>query len=115
MLVFDVSDDRLGGGAPTHFALDLRGDSALLLGGVDLELVFGRGVVAAISGIGMHALDLVADELLDRWNDPGERVAVIRIAGQRLRMDCELAALAALERGGDAHLDAKLIGLVRLA
>jgi hypothetical protein len=29
--------------------------------------------VAAISGIGMSAFDLVADELLDRRNDPGER------------------------------------------
>src|SRR5260370_20512858 len=30
-------------------------------------------------------------------------------------MDRELAALAAFARGGDAHLDAELIGLVRLS
>src|SRR5262249_29798084 len=30
-------------------------------------------------------------------------------------MDHELSALAALERGGDAHLDAELIGFVRLS
>src|SRR5262249_59336324 len=63
----------------------------------------------------MGALDLIADELLNPRNDPCERMAVIGIAGQRLSMDRELAALAALERGGDAHLDAELIGLVRLA
>ena len=83
MLVFDVSDDRLDGGAPPHLASDLRGDAAFLFGRVDFELVFGRCVVAAISGVGMNALDGVADELLDRRNDRGERVTVIRIAGQR--------------------------------
>ena len=115
MLVFDVADDWFDGGAPSHLPLDLRCDAALLLGCVDLELVVGRRVVAAISGIGMNALDGVADELLDRRNDAGERVTIIGIAGQRLGMDRELAALAALERGGDAHLDAELIGLVRLS
>jgi hypothetical protein len=42
-------------------------------------------------------------------------MTIIGIAGQRLGMDRELAAFAALERGGDAHLDAELIGLVRLS
>ena len=112
MLVFDVSDDRLDGCTPAHLPLDLRGDAALLLG--DLELVIVRRVVAAISGISVNALDLVADELLNRRNDPCKRVAVIRIAGQRLGMDRELSALAALERGRDAYLDSELVGLVRL-
>src|SRR5215470_9764412 len=62
----------------------------------------------------MEPLDLVADELLDGRNDLSKRVAVIGIARQRLCMDGELAALAALERGGDAHLDAELVRFVRL-
>ena len=36
-------------------------------------------------------------------------------ARQRLGMDGELAALAALERGSEADLDAELVRLVRLA
>src|SRR5215470_3080039 len=112
MLDFDVADDRLDGGAPPHFAVDFRSDAPLLLGSVDLELVIGRRVVAAISGVGMNALDGVADELLDCRNDPRERMTVIGIAGQCLGMDRELAAPAALERGCDAHLDAELIGPV---
>jgi hypothetical protein len=63
----------------------------------------------------MEPLDRVADELFDGRNDPGERVAVIGIARQRLGMDGELAALAALERRGDAHLDAELVRFVRPA
>jgi hypothetical protein len=60
MLVFGVADDRFDGGAPSHFPLNLWCDTALLLGCVDLELVIGRRVVAAISGIGMNALDGIA-------------------------------------------------------
>ena len=71
--------------------------------------------MAAISGIGMEALDGVAEELLHGWDVLGERVAVVRIAGQRLRMDSKLAALGVPEGGGDADLDAEFIGLVRLA
>ena len=71
--------------------------------------------MAAITGIGVEALDLVADEPLDRRDDRCQRVAVMRISRQHLGMDGELAALAALERGGEAHLDAEFVGLVRLA
>ena len=39
----------------------------------------------------------------------------IRIAGQRFCMQRELAALAALQRGGDRHLDAELVRSMRLA
>jgi hypothetical protein len=35
------------------------GVTPLLFGSVDLELVFGRRIVAAISGIGVNSLDLV--------------------------------------------------------
>src|SRR5262245_63056261 len=42
--------DGLNGGTPFELALDLRRDAALLAARVDLELVIGRGVVAAIAG-----------------------------------------------------------------
>jgi len=92
-----MPDHRFDGSAAAHLAFDLRREAAPLLGGVDFELVIERCVVAAVAGIGMQALDLIADELFDRRDDLGERVAIIRIARQRLGMDGELAALAALE------------------
>ena len=110
-----MADDGLDGGSASHLTFDLRRDAALLLGRVDFELVFGRGVVAAVTGIGMEALDGVAEERLDRRNDAGEGVSVVGIAGQRLHVGDELAALATLQGGGDADLDAELVGLVRLA
>jgi hypothetical protein len=51
--------------------------------------------VAAVAGIGVQALDLIADQLFDRRDDVRERVAVVRIARQRLGMDGELAARSA--------------------
>ena len=71
-------------------------DAPLLAGGVDPELVLGRGVVAAIAGIGDDAVELVADERLHRRDDRGERVPVIRIAGQRGDMGDELTAAGVL-------------------
>ena len=110
-----MADDGFDGGAAAHLSLNLWGHPSLLLRGVDFELVIGRRVVAAISCIGVEPFDRIADELLDRRNDAGQRMAVIGIARQRLRVDDELAALAVLEGGGDTDLDAELVGLVRLA
>ena len=45
-----MSDHGLDGGASLELAFDLRCDATLLAGGVDLELVTGRRVVAAVSG-----------------------------------------------------------------
>ena len=77
VLVLEMADDGLDGGAASHLAFDLWGHAALLLGGVDFELVFGRGVVAAVAGVGVEALDGVAEECLDRRNDAGEGVSVV--------------------------------------
>jgi hypothetical protein len=52
VVFLEVADDGLDGGTPFELALDLRREAALLTGRVDLELVFGWGVVAAIAGIG---------------------------------------------------------------
>src|SRR5580698_122210 len=89
------------GSTAAHLAFDLRRETALLLGRIDPEGVIWRRVVAAVAGIGVQALDLIADQLFDRRDDLCQRMAVVRIAGQRLGMDGELAALAALEGGGD--------------
>ncbi len=90
----------------------LKRDAALLAGRVDLELVIGRGVVAAIAGIGDAAIEHVADERLHLGNDRGERVPVIRVSGQRGDVSDELPAGGMLHGGGDAHLDAELVGPV---
>src|SRR5450755_2293171 len=63
----------------------------------------------------MEPFDLIADELLDRRNDAGQRMPVIGIARQRLHVGDELAAFAVLEGGGNADLDAELVRLMRLA
>jgi hypothetical protein len=56
VVLLEVADDGLDGGPPFEFALDLRRDAALLAAGVDLELVIGWGVVAAIAGISDAAI-----------------------------------------------------------
>jgi hypothetical protein len=42
--------------------------------------------VSAVSGIGMKPFDRIADELLDRRNDAGQRMPVLGIARQHLYM-----------------------------
>jgi hypothetical protein len=49
MLGLEMSDHGLDCGASLELAFDLRRDATLLTGGVDLELVTGRRVVAAAS------------------------------------------------------------------
>jgi hypothetical protein len=92
VLVLEMPDHQFDGVAAAHLAFDLRGEAALLLGRTSSR-----------------------STLFDRRDDLCERVSIIKIAGQRLGMDGELAALAAFEGGGDADLDAELVGLVRLA
>ena len=80
VVFLEVADHGLDGGPSFELALDLRGEAALLAGGVDLEPVIGRRVVAAIAGIGDAAIEHVADERFHLRNDRGERVSVIGIA-----------------------------------
>ena len=81
VMFFEMADDGLDGGPPFELALDLRCDAALLAARVDLELVIGRGVVAAIAGIGDAAIEDVADERLHLRNDRAQRVPVIGLPG----------------------------------
>ncbi len=71
--------------------------------------------MAAIAGVGDDAVEHVSDERLHRRNDRGERVPVIRVAGQRGDMGDELTAPGMLHRRCDAHFHPELVGLVRLA
>ena len=54
MMFLEMADDGLNGGTPFELALDLRREAALLAARIDLELVIGWRVVAAIAGIGMQ-------------------------------------------------------------
>src|SRR5215813_4062420 len=92
VMFLEMADDGLNGGTPFELALDLRREAALLAARVDLELMIGRGVVAAIAGVGDAAVEHFADECLHRRNDRGERVPVIRVARQRCSMGDELTA-----------------------
>src|SRR2546428_10799441 len=97
------------GGPAAQLAFDLGCHAPFLAGDEDPELVVGRRVVAAVSLVGEDTLDGVADERLHVRDHGCQRVAVIWIAGQRLHMGDELAALAVLEGGGNADLDAELV------
>ena len=108
MLSFEMADDGLDGGPATEFTLDLWRYPSLLAGEEDPELVIGRCIVAAVALVGEDALDGVADQRFHVRDHRLQRVSVIGIAGQRLHMSDELAALAMLEGGGNAHLDADL-------
>lgn len=99
-----MADDGFDGGPASQRPFDDLGEAALVTGDMDLEHLALRGVVAAIAGIGDDLAEADADGVLDCRDDGGQRVAVIRIAGQRLDMGDELAAAAALQRGGDGDL-----------
>ena len=64
--------------------------------------------MAAIAFIGEKALDGVANQRLHFRDHGGQRMAVIGIAGPRLHMGDELAALGVRLRRGDRDLDAEL-------
>lgn len=115
VIVLEMTYYRLDGSTAFERAFDLIGDAALLARRVDPEPVLGRSVVAAVSGVGDDAFERVAEKRLDPWNDRGERVPVVRVARQRRDMGDELSAGGMLHRRGDAHLDAELVRLVRLA
>src|SRR3974377_2210193 len=71
VVLLEVADDGLDGRSPSYVAFDLWGDAALLASGVDLELIFGRGFVAAVSGIGDDAIECVAEDRLHGGDDGG--------------------------------------------
>jgi hypothetical protein len=60
VIILKMADHRLDGGAAFERALDLVGDAALLAHRVDSKPVLGRGVVAAVSGIGDDAFSPIS-------------------------------------------------------
>ena len=96
VLGLEMADDGLDGGPAAQFALDRGRHASLLAGDEDPELVIGRRVVAAIALVGEDALDGVADQRLHVRDHGCQRVTVIRVAGQRLHMGDELAALGSV-------------------
>jgi hypothetical protein len=93
VLGLEMADDGLDGGPAAEFALDPGRHPSLLAGDEDPELVIGRRVVAAVSLVGDDARAGVAGERLYVRDYGRQRVTVIGIAGQRLHMGDELAAL----------------------
>jgi hypothetical protein len=71
--------------------------------------------MAAIAAVGEDAGEVRADLRLDLRDHGRQRVAVIRIARQRLGVGDELAAPGAMERGGERDLDAELVRPMRFA
>src|SRR5450631_1652723 len=63
--------------------------------------------MAAVSLVGEDAREGVADQRLHVRDHGCQRVTVIRIAGQRLHMGNELAALGMADRGCDGDFDAR--------
>ena len=69
---------------------------------------YSGGVVAAIAGIGEDAPEADADLPLQDGDDGGQRVAVVRVAGQGLDVGDELAALRAHQRRRHARIARRL-------
>src|SRR5580692_8584937 len=74
-----------------------------------------RRVVAAVTLVHIGTLDGSACEPLRRLDDGCERVAVVRVAGQRPGVQHELATWGARIGGYDRDLDAELVGRTGLA
>src|SRR5438552_7105058 len=73
------------------------------------------GVVAAVSLIDIGALDRAAGEPLSGFDDGAQRVAIIRIAGQRPGVQHELATRCPGIGGDDGSLHTELIRRAGLA
>ena len=114
-LLLGMADDGLDGGAPFHLSFHGRRpprDASPRR--VDFELIPGRRIVAAVTGIGVAPSIVLPTSCSIAWKIGRPRVAIIGIARQR----CDWATNwppAALEGGGNADLDAELVRLVRLA
>ena len=90
VFVLGVADDRFDGGSSFYLALDGGCHPVFLAGGVDLEPLGERRVVALSSDIGEDAIEAGADDFLHVGHDLRESVAVVRIARQCLGVQREL-------------------------
>jgi hypothetical protein len=88
---FGTGDERLNRPAP-HPAFGCVDSLAPLAGGIDLEAMLLRCVVALLTGVAKDALKRDANLLLDLGNDRAKQVAIIGLAGQGFSADDELPA-----------------------
>ena len=88
VLGLGVTDDRFDRRAAAQLTFDGFGDAASLAGDVDLELVIGRSVVAAIAAVGDDAGELRAGLGLDLRDDVRQSVAVPRVKPEGRLQDC---------------------------
>src|SRR5262249_42513841 len=91
---------------------DGLGDAPDLAADPDLEAV--RIVVTAISLVAVDSVDRNACELFEIGDDGTERMAIIRVAVQRLGMQYELSALWRGDRRRERVLAAELVGFASL-
>ena len=108
-----VADDRFDGRAPPEFPFDLAVHTALLARPEDPKRL--RRLMAHITLVDIDPLDLAAGQRLSFLNNLAERMAVIRVAGQRLGMQDELPAFAAFVGCRERNLDAELVRPMGLA
>jgi len=118
---FAMADDGFDGGSPPEFLPDLAVDAAVLAGFEDPAGLWR--MLAAVAFVHIGPLDLVAGQRLGFLEHLPQGVTIVRIAGQGLGMEDELAALASLVGGGERDpgsssrqaLDTELIGFMRLS
>ena len=113
VVILEMADHGLDGSAAARLAADGFGDPADLAADPDLEPI--GIVVAAIALIAVDAMHRDPGEVLKIGDDRTERVAVIRVAVQRLGVQHELAALGRGDRGDNRDLAAELVGRPGLA
>src|ERR1700720_1923093 len=113
VVVLEMADHGLDGGATSHLAADDLGNPAGLAADPDLEPI--GIVVAAIPLVAVDAAHRNTCEYFKIDDDGAKRVAVIGVAGQRLGVQHELPALGRGDRGDDRDLAAELVGRPRLA
>ncbi len=102
-----VADDGLDGASSPELLFDLAVHTALLAGLEDPERL--RRIVTPVALVDIDPLDLTAGQRLGFLQHLAQAVAVIGIAGERLGMEDELAALGSFVGGGERDLDAELV------
>ena len=107
MIVLEMADHGLDGSSASHLAANDFCDAADLAANPDPEPV--GIVVAAIALVAVDAADSNTCELFEISDDGTERVAVVRIAMQRLGMQHELSAFGRGGWRGNRHLAAELV------
>ena len=108
VVVLEVADHGFDGRSASHLAADGFGDAANLAADPDLEAV--GIIVAAIAFVAVDAARRNACELFEISDDGTERVAIVRVAVQRLGMQHELPALGRGDRRDNRDLAAELVG-----